>query len=1166
MSRCLYIFTIAIYILLSVGCETTNPPRDIRNLQVLFLGHDSEHHNSAAYLPLLSGTFGRDGIFFTYTEDPDDLNYDNLVKYDALMLYANHDSISSQQEKALMQYVKGGGGFLPIHCASYCFRNSKAYVKLVGGQFVSHDTARFTATIVRPEHEVMANLEEFETWDETYVHVHSDAQRTILMERVEGEHREPYTWTREVGKGRVFYTALGHDEQTWSHSGFQHLVKNAILWAVGNEKKRIFESLSFPQLQYSPAKIANYERRDPPPQLQAPLSPEESQQITQVPVDFDLQLFASEPDIINPMSLAWDHRGRLWILESVDYPNEIQIEEGVGNDRIKILEDTDNDGKADKFTIFADKLSVPTSLVFADGGVIVSQAPHFLFLKDEDGDDKADVRKIIMSGWGTFDTHAGPSNLKYGFDNQIWGVVGYSGFEGVVGTQNHEFRQGIYRFQKDGSSLEFMSATTNNTWGLGFSENFDVFISTANNTHSGYMGIPRRFLEQAQGLNMKDVEKIDGHYAFHPITHNYRQVDVFGGFTAAAGHNLYTARDFPQAYWNRIAFVCEPTGNLLHNAVLEPDGAGFVEKDGWNILASADEWMSPVHAEVGPDGALWILDWYNFIIQHNPTPPGFDNGLGNAHINPLRDRQHGRIYRVSYKTSDPKPYPVLDPKDAAGLVAELSNDNLLWRLHAQRLLVEEDHKSTKNDLIRLVQDQSVDAIGISPGAIHSLWALHGLGLISDGYSEVLEAVYQALEHPSAGVRRTALLVMPRNEKSLTEMLHRYNLNDRDAQVRLAAILALGEMPTTDSIGQILFELSQDRSLLRDDWLARATYGVAVQHKETFIKAVHSQRPDLIQQDQSGAPSEIRGADPELDDSDWGKIRVPSWWSQTGVPELNQFDGVVWHRKVIELSEAQASSQLRLHLGIVDDTDDTYFNGARIGGMIRRWDGVREYPVPRNIVRPGENLIAIRVEDNSGGGGMRSPPEDVYLQAGNDRIPLAGEWKFKMAEVFRSGQSAFSGGKGIVELFLENYGPFAKQLTADLTSNTDEYDRKIILQTIPGQNKFDKSEINAFAGERILIEFTNNDLSMQHNIVLAEPGSLDVIGRISDKMVETNQNSDNYVPPISQVLSSTGLVNPGEMVQLFFDVPEEPGDYVFVCTFPGHWLSMNGVLKVRKPNI
>ncbi|MDH3246074.1 MAG: plastocyanin/azurin family copper-binding protein, partial [Saprospiraceae bacterium] len=154
----------------------------------------------------------------------------------------------------------------------------------------------------------------------------------------------------------------------------------------------------------------------------------------------------------------------------------------------------------------------------------------------------------------------------------------------------------------------------------------------------------------------------------------------------------------------------------------------------------------------------------------------------------------------------------------------------------------------------------------------------------------------------------------------------------------------------------------------------------------------------------------------------------------------------------------------------------------------------------------------------------------------------------------------------VELFLENYGPFAKQLTADLTSNIDEYDRKIILQTIPGQNKFDKSEINAFAGERILIEFTNNDLSMQHNIVLAEPGSLDVIGRISDKMVETNQNSDNYVPPISQVISSTGLVNPGEMVQLFFDVPEEPGDYVFVCTFPGHWLSMNGVLKVRKPNI
>jgi len=110
--------------------------------------------------------------------------------------------------------------------------------------------------------------------------------------------------------------------------------------------------------------------------------------------------------------------------------------DGVANDRIKICEDTDGDGKADKFTVFADDLNIPTSMVFANGGVIVSMAPHFVFLKDTNSDDKADVREIIMSGWGKNDTHAGPSNLQYGFDNKIWGVLGFSGFNAVVDGKN----------------------------------------------------------------------------------------------------------------------------------------------------------------------------------------------------------------------------------------------------------------------------------------------------------------------------------------------------------------------------------------------------------------------------------------------------------------------------------------------------------------------------------------------------------------------------------------------------------------------------------------------------------------------------------------------------------------------------------------------------------
>ena len=128
---------------------------------------------------------------------------------------------------------------------------------------------------------------------------------------------------------------------------------------------------------------------------------------------------------------------------------------------------------------------------------------------------------------------------------------------------------------------------------------------------------------------------------FFPATDKVRQMDWHGGFTAAAGHALYTARAYPSHYWNRTAFVCEPTGHLVATFTLEPRGGGFAAHNGWNLLASDDEWTAPIAAEVGPDGNVWAIDWYNFIVQHNPTPEGFRTGKGNAYVTPLRDATHG---------------------------------------------------------------------------------------------------------------------------------------------------------------------------------------------------------------------------------------------------------------------------------------------------------------------------------------------------------------------------------------------------------------------------------------------------------------------------------------------------------------------------------------------
>ncbi|MBX2874637.1 MAG: ThuA domain-containing protein [Saprospiraceae bacterium] len=1139
------------------SCQGPPTIESPRKLEILMLGHDSEHHNSAAYLPLLASALSPEGFNFSYTSDLEDLNTQNLALYDALMIYANHDEISTVQEKALLQFVKRGGGLLPIHCASFCFRNSDDYVQLVGGQFQSHETGTFTTEIIAPEHPAMVGVEAFETWDETYVHTAHNPKRTVLMERVEGDHREPYTWVQEHGKGRMFYTALGHDERTWSNPGFHSLLEHGIRWSVGEEKAGWLDQLNFPTRTYSEAKIPNYEQRDPAPLLQAPLTPTESQELIQVPPGLELQLFASEPDIINPICMNWDEKGRLWLVETRDYPNEINTASNQGNDRIKILEDTDGDGKADKFTVFAEGLSVPTSMVFSNGGVIVSQAPHFLFLKDTDGDDKADVKEVIMKGWGTYDTHAGPSNLQYGFDNQIWGVVGYSAFDGVVGKDTLKFGQAVYRFQPDGRSMELMGTTSNNTWGLGFSETFDVFASTANNTHSAYLGIPHSQLADAEGLYSRGLKKIDGHYAFHPITKNFRQVDVFGGFTAAAGHQLYTARSYPKEYWNRIALVCEPTGHLLHKAILEKDGAGFKEKDGWNLLASADEWVSPVHAAVGPDGAVWILDWYNFIIQHNPTPTGFENGPGNAHINPLRDKQHGRIYRLVYRAAKEVAAPHLDADDPSTSVAALHHPNMLWRMHAQRLLVERGLPDVEEQLHAIVADQSVDEIGLNSPAVHALWAMHGLGLVSDSNPKSLAVVYQALSHPAAGVRKAAVMCLPKTAQNLEKLREAESFDDPDPHTRLAAVNWLFDLPTSEEVGEILYLLSEDEDVGQDDWLARSVYTTAVKHKASYSKALAKFKKDWM--DAFAIDQALSWEVADLDDQEWEEIPVPKLWGQAGIPLLDRFDGTLWYRKHFSLSPAQVSKGRMLHLGPIDDSDITYINGVRLGGIEKNREALRSYSIPAGVLKAGENVLAVRVSDEQWRGGIYGDSNAVYLALGEERMALAGTWKFKVEKVIRSSASVFAQGVTVQDLFMEYYGPYSKKIAANASAPA-EVDREIQIKTVPEEMKYDIEEIRLKPGETVAFIFENVD-AMQHNLLIGEIGSLATIGVAADHLVQQNGASSDYIPPIPQVLAATPLVNPGESYRLVFKVPEQAGVYPYVCTFPGHWRMMNGKIIV-----
>lgn len=848
------LFRFLVLTLFFFGCNSSSREKAMddspRRIEILFLGHNQEHHNSRAYMPILASALTQSGINITYTENVDDLNPQNLDLFDGLIVYANHESITPSQENALLEFVANGNAFVPIHSASFCFKNSEAYINLVGAQFKEHKTGTFTAVIKDKAHPAMQSVTEFSTWDETYVHDKIVEDITVLMERVEGDHHEPWTWVKEHGKGKVFYTAYGHDERTWNSPGFQKLIKAGILWSVNAKVKKNWTEFSkdIPKLTYKEmANIPNYEKRDPAPKYQMPLSPEESMKLIQVPAGFGLELFASEPDIINPIAMNWDERGRLWVIETVDYPNTVRDDKGLGDDRIKILEDTDGDGKSDKVTVFADKLNIPTSFSYSNGGIIVSQAPNFLFLKDTNGDDRADVREILIDGWGTFDTHAGPSNLQNGIDNKIYGVVGYSGFKGSIFGEEHEFGQGIYRFSHSLKDFEFLTSTSNNTWGLGITEDNSIFASTANNTHSVFMGIPNELLRDVEGITVHGSTKIDGHYAMQAITSNVRQVDVFGGFTAAAGHHFYTARDYPEAYWNKVAFVCEPTGGLVHIARIKNDGAGYIEEDGGNLFASSDEWVSPVEAKVGPDGLVWVADWYNFIVQHNPTPKvdrgGYDaeNGKGNAYVNPLRDKSRGRIWKVVSKTAKKKEPITLNKNNSEELVKALSSDNMFWRLTAQRLLVENGSTDILPDLYKLVSSTRVDSEGFNHGALHALWTIHGLG-VQEANEEAIAVVRGALKHPAAAVRKAAIQILSKSEQVDEALLRHMVLWDKDPEVQMAALLYFSERGPSEEIGRKLYELSQEEIIMKDKWLSEALYVAASKHASGFMAAYLNDNP------------------------------------------------------------------------------------------------------------------------------------------------------------------------------------------------------------------------------------------------------------------------------------------------------------------------------------
>lgn len=612
-------------------------------------------------------------------------------------------------------------------------------------------------------------------------------------------------------------------------------LREAVLGAVNRSARAAWEAslASRPGLQRLPGEVPNYERRPEAIQYQAPLSPEDSMRHTQVPADFELRLFATEPEVVKPIWVAWDERGRAWVVEARDYPHGLVGEGERGQAAIKICEDTDGDGRADTFTVFADGLNLATSLVFVNGGILVSEARHMLYLEDTDGDDRADVRRPILPGWGTGDSHAMQSSLGRGFDNWLYGAVGYSNFRGTVDGKQLQFGQGVFRFKQDGSALEFLHQFNNNTWGFGQNAHGDTFGSTANGNPTFYGYLPAHILTPTQpgfgrrggggfrpGYRLGPDNAVEASTAnvrrlpsakslapglrMHPNTPNVRMVDNFGGYTAASGHAFMVSDALPPRFQGK-ALVTEPTAKLIGIMDITPEGGGYRASDGFNLLASTDEWMSPIYADVGPDGAVWVIDFYSFIIQHNPTPSVQSAGIqattgpGGAYKteNDLRDQTHGRIYRVVWKDGPRSATRSLAKAAVSDVVAALDSGNQFWSLTAQRLLVDRRMTNAAPALRKRVRSGAG-----GKGAIHALWALEGMGGLDRDTHQA------ALQNQDAALRRNAIRALPTTEVGRQLFFGSPVIQDPDLITRQAAFVKLLEFPTIPEIQTVVAQLSR----------------------------------------------------------------------------------------------------------------------------------------------------------------------------------------------------------------------------------------------------------------------------------------------------------------------------------------------------------------------
>ncbi len=643
---------------------------------------------------------------------------EQLDKTDVLILHAQEagNIKIGDERKNLMEFLARGGGIVTIHAAAVS-KDHDWFKTIIGGSWHFGQTKWLEApmSLYFTDHDnaITKDISNFDIDDEIYYDMDLLPEAKILAAaytpntpQLKGGNKEaqaraaeavakkkavniydiqPQVWTYERECGAVVPTASekpaagtaaphstyraftcipGHYHRNFSHNGIRTLILRGIAWA--GKRENIDELCKPTEL----GDALRYVEGGCP-------SPQELPKALEVHPEFNLSLVASEPLINKPMNIDWDEKGRLWVVETPEYPNGLRQsnvdawkDSGANQpghydrkplDCVSILSDTNGDGVMDKKTVFADEIELATSSVFYKNGVIVCAAPDVWFFEDTNGDDKADKRTKLYTNLGNRDTHAVINNMRWGLDGWVYATHGYSSTDDVKSGDGSKgfgpIGAGVVRFKPDGSAFEQYASRGGNTWGLDITSDGQVFYTQpTSGNHFIHVVLPEYVLAKGKlpgvmGTNGM-LPKEPTYPAMHWEQQAYVQIDQVGSYTAAAGCAIYEGGAWP-AKWNYGYFTTEPTLNIVSHFMVVPDGVTYKAKrepgrEQTEFIRSQNLWFRPIENRVGPDGALYIVDFCNQAVIHNDTR-GPTHGPANAAVRPDRDHYYGRIWKVQHK-------------------------------------------------------------------------------------------------------------------------------------------------------------------------------------------------------------------------------------------------------------------------------------------------------------------------------------------------------------------------------------------------------------------------------------------------------------------------------------------------------------------------------------